>query len=233
MKRYFIFMITIAMIIGLCSCDLSSNSTKSADNEKSYMTAYCSKENVDVFYDKIGKLQGDGVIAGYVLNEENCFNVTPEQVASETNFQIFKFSDSSASFIMIDNEIYALCEWFGGHGFINAVPCDFDNDGNIDLLVASSWGSGLHRSIISVFNSVTKKSTVIYDTSTTDNPQIDLFVSTSSPSFSSTDIYYQVYSVEIKVNNNNFADLSYVATDVVGSISKVNGMIAFVPRDNP
>ena len=137
---------------------------------------------------------------------------------------------------MIDNEVYTLCEWFGGYGFVNAVPCDFDNDGNKDLLVASSWGSGLHRSIISVFNSTTKESTVIYDTSTTDNPQIDLFVAISTPSFSSKDpsslpIYYQVYSTEIKSNDNNLADLSYVATGVVGSISTNNGVITFIPTD--
>ena len=54
---------------------------------------------------------------------------------------------------MVDNEVYPLCESFGGFGFVNAIPCDFDNDGNKDLFVASSWGSGLHRSVISVLMS--------------------------------------------------------------------------------
>ena len=238
MKRLSIIITTLAMIIGLCSCDSAlNNNNGSDDTEQSYMTTHCSKENVDDFFEIVGKLQGDNLLAGYVLDKEKCFNVTPQQVALETNYKIFKFSDSCASFVMIDNDVYTLCEWFGGYGFVNAVPCDFDNDGNKDLLVASSWGSGLHRSIISVFNSTTKESTVIYDTSTTDNPQIDLFVATVSPSFSSKNpsdlpICYQVYSAEIKSNDNNLADLSYVATGVVGSISPNNGVVTFIPTDN-
>ena len=75
------------------------------------------------------------------------------------------------------------------------------------------------------------------DTSTTDNPQVDLFVAISSPSFSSEDpsalpIYYEVYSAKIKPNDNNLADLSYVATGIVGSISADNGEIAFIPTNN-
>ena len=33
----------------------------------------------------------------------------------------------------MDNEIYPLCEFFGGYGFVNAIPCDFDNDGMTDI----------------------------------------------------------------------------------------------------
>ena len=223
MKHFCLILIAL-MMIGLCSCNSESN--------KTYTTTPCSKEDVDAFCD----ILGEGLLSGYVLDREKCFNVTPQQVELETNYKVFKFSDSCASFVMIDNEVYTLCEWFGGYGFVNAVPCDFDNDGNKDLLVASSWGSGLHRSVISVFNSTTKESTVIYDTSTTDNPQIDLIVAISTPSFSSKDpsalpIYYQVYSAEIKSNDNNWADLSYVATGVVGSISTENGVIAFIPTE--
>ena len=238
MKRLLIIITTLAMIIGLCSCDSALNNNNGSDEtEQSYMTTHCSKENVENFCEIVGNLQGDGLLSGFVLDKDKCFNVTPQRVALETNYKIFKFSDSCASFVMIDNEVYTLCEWFGGYGFVNAVPCDFDNDGNKDLLVASSWGSGLHRSIISVFNSTTKESTIIYDTSTTDNPQVDLFVAISSPSFSSKDpsalpIYYEVYSAKIKPNDNNLADLSYVATGIVGSISADNGEIAFIPTNN-
>lgn len=105
----------------------------------------------------------------------------------------------------------------------------YDGDGNLDLLIASSWGSGLHRSEISVFNTKTKESIVIYDTSTADNPSVDLLVATSSPSFSSTDIndHYVVYSANIAVKDNNLADLSYVATDVIGSVAVENGIPVF------
>lgn len=122
---------------------------------------------------------------------------------------------------------------FGGYGFVNAVPCDFDNDGNKDLLVASSWGSGMHRSIISVFNSVTKESTVLYDTSDTDKPNTDLFVSTVVPVYSSTQefedlpVTYMVYSARIITYDSDFINLSYVSTGVVGSIEVENGTPVF------
>lgn len=236
MKRLFGIVLLVAIMI--CSCDVSlGNKNDSDNNEKSYTNTALSKEGVDDFCEILGELRGEGLLSGVVCDKEKCFNVTPESVARETECKIFKFSDSCASFVMIDNKVYALCEWFGGYGFVNAVPCDFDNDGNKDLLVASSWGSGLHRSIISVFNVSTKESTVIYDTSGADNPRVDLIVGTQTPSFSSKDfsdlpIYYVVYSVEIKVNDGNLADLYYVTTDCVGSVLAENGEIVFKPNEN-
>lgn len=202
------------------------------------MKTYISKDSVNEFMELLdGETDLGGLSGGYVLDKTHCYNVTPPQVAAETNMKIFKFSDSCASFVVVDNYIYELCVSFGGYGFVNAVPCDFDNDGNKDLLVASSWGSGVHRSIISIFNSVTKESTVLYNTSSTDNPDVDLFVSITSPSLSSIDskdlpIYYDVYSAKITVNDANFVDLSYVATGLVGTIQVENDTPVFVPYSN-
>lgn len=197
------------------------------------MSTNASKDSVDAFLSLLGDIEPDGLLSGCQFDEEHCFNVTPEQVAAETDMQIFKFSDSCASYVMLDNEIYLLCDFFGGYGFVNAVPCDFDNDGNKDLLVASSWGSGMHRSIISVFNSVTKESTVLYDTSDTDKPNTGLFVSTVVPVYSSTQefedlpVTYMVYSARIITYDSDFINLSYVSTGVVGSIEVENGTPVF------
>ena len=112
MKRLLIIIATLAMIIGLCSCDSALNNNNGSDEtEQSYMTTHCSKENVENFCEIVGKLQGDGLLSGFVLDKDKCFNATPQQVALETNYKIFKFSDSCASFVMIDNEVYTLCEW--------------------------------------------------------------------------------------------------------------------------
>lgn len=230
MKKIFFVLFLIVILCSLCSCKDNAHPDTIKTN--------ISKEHVTEFMEILGgEIELGGLSSGLVLDEEHCYNVTPPQVVAETNMKIFKFSDSCYSFVMLDNKIYELCTSFGGYGFVNAVPCDFDNDGNKDLLVASSWGSGLHRSIISVFNSVTKESTVIYDTSDTDNPSIDLFVTSTTPSFSSKEIddlpiYYQVYSAKITINdveNYNLANLSYVATDLVGSINIENGKPMFVP----
>ena len=193
-----------------------------------------SKDHVPEFIDLLGgESELGGLLSGFSLDEEHCFNVTPPEVAAETNMKIFKFSDSCISCVWIDDAVYELCVSFGGYGFVNAVPCDFDNDGNKDLLVASSWGSGLHRSIISVFNSVSKESTILYDTSSTANPGIDLFVAAVIPAYSSikpedAPVYYAVYSAKISVNDH-LADLSYTATNLVGFIEVENGAPIFKP----
>ena len=230
MKKAFCVLSVIILLCSLCSCK---------DNiVYDTMKTNISKDRVTEFMEVLGtEIELDGLSSGFVLDKEHCYNVTPQQVAAETDMLIFKFSDSCASFVMLDNKIYPLCEWFGGYGFVNAVPCDFDNDGNKDLLVASSWGSGMHRSIISVFNSVSKKSIILYDTSTTDTPNVDLFVSAATLSLSSKEIedlpvYYCVYSAKITVNDMeqyNLADLSYVATGMVGSIESENGKPVFKP----
>lgn len=144
----------------------------------------------------------------------------------------FKFSDSCASFVLINGEVYEICSWFGGQGFVNAVPCDFDADGNVDLLVSSSSGSGVHVSVISVFNSVSKESTVIYRTSAAKTRDLDLLVGTYKVSSSSKDISdlpvcYGVYRIDIKDANNDFPGISYTITNQIGNIVVEDGMPVF------
>ena len=228
MKRSFCLLICLALLCLLFSCrggDLSGDG-----QTENHLP--CSKDDVKEFISIAEAMQGEGLISGFSITEDNIYNVTPDQVARETNYRIFKASDSCASFILIDGQIYLLCEYFGGFGFVNAVPCDFDEDGCTDLLVASSFGSGAHRSVISHFNVKTKESTVIFDTSLTDQPDRDLIVMAATPSFSSAEInnlpiYYNIYSVEISVQEGNLAKLSYLPSDVIGSVEYENGQVVF------
>lgn len=233
MKRILCIFCVITMLFLLCSCEDDSSHNA---NEYESMKTNISKDHVSEFMELLGgEIELDELLSGFILDEEHCYNVTPPQVAAETNMKIFKFSDSCISLVLLDNKIYTLCESFGGYGFVNAIPCDFDNDGNKDLLVASSWGSGLHRSIISVFNSVTKESTILYDTSTTDTPEVDLIVSQSTASIFTDNpeidekLYYSVLSVKINVENNNFAELAYVVDGVEGHIEAKDGTPTFTP----
>ncbi|MGN0557689.1 MAG: hypothetical protein ACI4IV_07570 [Acutalibacteraceae bacterium] len=218
--------LAVILLCALCSC---GHSADPAAGEEKYTTDI-SKDYVDEFLAAVGEMKGDRLLSGVEINKDNCYNVTPEQVAEETNIRIFKCSDSAASFAMVDGAVAELCASFGGYGFVNAVPCDFDNNGVTDLLVASSWGSGLHRSEISVFNAETLQSTVIYDSFHSDDPAVDLIVSERSPislvmgNFPSI---YTVYTAKIEVNNDNFADLSCVSTAVVGTVSSENGSAVF------
>ena len=228
MKRSFCLLIGLALLFSLFSCR-GGDQTGGGQNENHLPYG---KDGVDEFISITEDMKGEGLISGFSITEDNIYNVTPDQVARETNYRIFKASDSCASFILIDSQIYLLCEYFGGFGFVNAVPCDFDEDGCTDLLVASSFGSGAHRSVISHFNVKTKESTVIFDTSLTDQSDRDLIVMAATPSFSSAEInnlpiYYNIYSVEISVEEGNLAKLSYLPSDVIGSVEYENGLVVF------
>ena len=226
MKKFFCILCVFSILCCLCSCN--SNNTHKA-NEYEAMKTSVTKDSVKEFVSLLEDFEPGGLVSGYEYNEKNCYNVTPTEVAAETDMKIFKFSDSCASFVMLNNEVYPLCEGVGGYGFVEAIPCDFDNDGNKDLLVASSWGSGVHRSVISVFNSVSKESTILYTSDTdlivarstanifTDNPEID------------EKLYYSVLSVKINVEDNNFANLSYDVTGVEGHIECENNSPQFIP----
>lgn len=238
MKRLLCLLLAAMVLICLTACQTNTDLSGDTQSNTYVMSTSCTKDSVDEFMSLLGEIElGGSLSAGMKLDEEHCYNVTPFSVAAQTDIQIFKFSDSCVSLALIDGQIYSICDSFGGFGFVDAVPWDYDENGNPDLLVASSWGSGLHRSIISVFNTDTKESIVVYDTSTTDNPCVDLFVTMASPAFSSKDpqnlpIYYLIYSADIQINGNNLADLSYTATDVIGSVVVENGVPVFQPMDD-
>ena len=234
MRRFFCSFFSVLLLISLCSCN--NNLSNSNGQNVKYNHTVCTKNNIDEFLTIAENMEGDGLFKGINISSDNLYNVTPAEISTQTDYKIFKTSDSCASFILIDGEIHLLCAYFGGYGFVNAVPCDFDEDGITDLIVASSWGSGMHRSLISIFNAKTKESTILYDTSDTETPDADLVVMARTPSFSSKDptelpIYYNVYSVEIIVMDGNLADLYYLPADVIGSVICENGEVIFKPTD--
>lgn len=258
MRRVFCMIAAALVLVSLTACRADGNKPDagndvpsdhvsapySADSDLSetendvlsgYLSA-CSKDGVAEFMSLLNNAESGGAFAGKGLDAEYCYNVTPPAVAAETDIKIFKFSDSCLSLALIDNQVYEICTSFGGAGFVAAVPWDYDEDGNPDLLIASSWGSGIHRSEISVFNTKTKESIVVYNTLSTDHPSDDLIVAAVSPALSSKDpadlpVSYQVYSVNMVFEGDNLADLSYTAMDVVGSVVVENGAPVFQPAE--
>lgn len=196
-----------------------------------------SKDHVPEFIALMGgERELVGLLSGRIISEETCYNVTPPLVAQQTDIQIFKFSDSCLSFVLVDGEIYELCGSFGGYGFVDAIPWNFDNDDVLDLLVCASWGSGVHRSEISVFNPVTKESTLILSSLDTIDPYADIVVYLSAPVLSSMQekypVYFHVTTIDISLNdekNYNFADLSWTLKEDIGYIIMENGEPVFVP----
>lgn len=159
------------------------------------------------------------------------YNLTPQEVADNTDYRIFKEMTDFGSYVTVDGEIYELCNSFGGFGFHNASVCDFDNNGVLDLIVRSSWGSGMHRDEISVFNMTEKRYDVILSSIQSDvmpngyygSPLIFKRVSDENAAE-----YFEITA--FKPTTESF--VSSLDSVVVGRIVSIDGKPVFVKNDN-
>ena len=248
MKRILALLVCAAALLCVSACGKeqapgASEPGSSDGGHYGWMQTECSKESVKEFMAIIGgEVEGAGLLEGSKLDEEHCYNVTPERVAQETDIKIFKFSDSCATFALIDGGVFEICRSFGGWGFFNAVPWDYDKDGTTDLLIASSWGSGVHCSEISVFDCKTKTSKVIatsFDSDMFDNSEdwyADWFIDVQTPSLKTDDeeLSYVVYSARVEPDEDMEyygVKLFYSAKSCVGTIEVENGEPCFIPYE--
>ena len=220
-----ILVIALTLTISGCRADGKSSDEQKAEG---MMRTVCTKDGVDEFMEAWGDPELTGLNSGYAFNAEHCFNVTPARVYELTGVRVFKFSDCCDSFAFADGKICQICSSFGGFGFLDAVPWDHDGDGEYDLIVTSSWGSGIHRAELSFFDVKKMESTVIATSldfeASPDN--CDWWLDTPTPSWSGApyEPAITVYSVtEIMPVNGNLADLAFSVTEQIGWISFESG----------
>jgi hypothetical protein len=79
-------------------------------------------------------------------------DITPKEVKEEIGCQIFKVNYSCETYVVYKSKVFGIGLGFGGFGVVSLTTCDFDGNGQKDLIYTFSWGSGLHRSQIGVFN---------------------------------------------------------------------------------
>lgn len=99
-------------------------------------------------------LQGD-FESGY--EDDSCYNITPDFIEKNSEYRIFKYDSSCASFLLYEGKIYSLGEWFGGFGVTSMALGDMNQDGKSELYFTYSWGSGLHRSRAAYFDPAAKQ----------------------------------------------------------------------------
>lgn len=224
MKKYIAVLLCALLIMSLCACSGNADASDSKEGVKEFMRAVKAGDDNDGLAD--------------ILNQCDFYNVTPEEVKNQTEIRIFKCADCCASYAMLGDKVGNLCNSFGGFGFINAIPCDIDGDGSTDLLVASSFGSGIHRAEISVFNTESFKSTVLYSYSgenengVPDLASCDLCVGLSSENGKNTDETdtYTVYRTDIE-GDNNLALPEYTVQDPIGVVKSVGGVPVYIPNN--
>lgn len=89
---------------------------------------------------------------GYEFSYDTVFNITPDSMTEEADFQIFKCNTSCLTILTYNGDCYELGIGIGGYGVVDAVLYDYNGDGASELLYTYSWGSGLHRSCAAYFD---------------------------------------------------------------------------------
>ena len=234
MKKLLSILCVLATLLSLCACQkpTEEQAATTAPTEPQ-VTAYPYREH----YTKNGvqeflallDVQDPVVMTGpRAVDEDNCNNVTPPEVAAQTKMQIFNTDMTGLTFILLDGQIYKL-----GGSFQNAVPCDFDGDGKKDLLLVLCWGSGNNYTNLIVFNSVTKTSKTIHKVSHIYYPRA-WFVATSGADIyfegmaeSDKQLSYPVLRLKYEKENNKIVRL--VVEGIDGHIQVKDGVPQFVP----
>ncbi len=99
--------------------------------------------------------------AGYTAEEGDFYNITPDYIADNSEFEIFKDVKSTDSFIMYDGEVYSIGTCFGGFGVTSMALADLNQDGDDELYYTYVFGSGVHALSIGYFDPVKKEVTIL------------------------------------------------------------------------
>jgi hypothetical protein len=98
----------------------------------------------------------------FVEADDTCYNITPKTVEKNSNYRVFKYNKSGASYLLFEDNIYPLGQYFGALGVTSIEIEDLNKDGLEELYFTNSWGSGLHRSNAGYFDPLLKE-VIIFD----------------------------------------------------------------------
>lgn len=210
MKNKHFTKLLLVFFLSVTGCNLRGAATNdhSIKAVSSKLKIESSSENVDIFLSKNN-------IFSPTYELDNCFNITPDFIADYSDYSIFKYSISTASFLLFKDEVYPL-GLFGG--LTSVALGDLDKDAQYELYFTFSGGSGVHRSQIGYFNPTTKKTRIfeysyfdhdliltinktenslfVYEATTTHDSQVDFTVRAHS----NMKIANIIWDKEIKLN---------------------------------
>ncbi len=179
------FQITLSLL-SIC---LLSGCAKTPEEETAVLPVLAPESELSVTSSK-EQVEEFEKIAGFTeFSDHECFNITPDFIAENSEFQIFKYSKWTESFLMYEGEVYSIGNCFGGYGIMSMALADLNGDGQYELYDTFSWGSGIHRSQIGYFDPAEKEMTVFdysffeYDTMLTVNDEGELCVNMAYPDF--------------------------------------------------
>ena len=205
----------LSMLVGLVPIDGAM--TPSREGVAEFRTAFEAAEPGEVFMRREWMMEQEPDWA-------RCYNVTPADVAGQSDFQLFKFADTGDSFALIDGEVLPVCMPFlSGYGLIDAIPCDYDGDGQVDLLYTTSFGgSGVYYYGVFAINGRTKEYVPCYLWYDFGNP---VFHRARGRSGAVVD----VFDAEIDQPDHDYTRLSWRTKARLGSIFIEDGVPVFRP----
>ena len=139
-------------------------------------------------------------------------DVTPEAVSAAMDCRIFKDPDECDAFLLDGEELFALGFGFGGYGFTSAVPFEYGFNEVPDLLFTYSWGSGMHRSHLALFDRTTKEEQDLYVYYPSGGGE-DLLVELGPDGYPAI-----VYTADVTVNGDGFTDLRFTKREKAGEV---------------
>lgn len=155
MKKLFFLVFTLTVVLSIAACSDSKNTLQEAKSDVVLFQLTPSSNGVEEFLDVFNEVKSP-------YGNEVCYNVTPQNISDEYGFSIFKLDQSCASFLVYENEIYSLGEYFGGLGITSFAVADLNQDSKNELYFTYSWGSGMHRSLAGYFDA-NDKEVVLFD----------------------------------------------------------------------
>lgn len=147
--------------------------------------------------------------------------ITPEPVYEETGVQLFKDSKTCDTYLLLRREYYPLGIGFGGFGVVDVAVSDFDENGEKELLYTYSFGSGIHRALIGLFDLARREEITLYNGAKEEGFVFrageDLMLEKCSEQ------EFEVYTAKITLDGADFASLTLEKDRLVGKVSQRSG----------
>ncbi|HEY5562319.1 MAG TPA: hypothetical protein VIK72_11300 [Clostridiaceae bacterium] len=146
------------------------------------------------------------------------YEITPKNVKEQIGCQIFKVNYTCETYVVNKSKVYAIGIGFGGYGVVNIETCDLDADGKKDLIYTFSFGSGMHRSHIGIFNFSKEKEELL------DFEQMNEDIMLEKKS----DNNFKIYSAKVSSENLDFIHLELTKQEQVVDVKSVEGKIEVI-----
>ena len=242
-KKTFIITLIIGLIISASGCetkvenDKDSSSTAKLTDQKIYQlpiektkeqytiedfkslyTEYLKLNNIHLNSspenDKT-EMSKEDRLKYYIISD-----ITPENVKKEIGCQIFKVNYTCESYVIHKGELFRIGFGFGGYGVVTLTTCDFEEDGQKDLIYTFSWGSGLHRSHIGIFDFSGKKEIWL------DFVQLNEDITLEKLSDNS----FNVYTADLEMKEElNFTKPIIAQKEIVAKVGAKSAVVEVIP----